>query len=157
MHDSEEAAQMNLEAVAADETDVQTPDADSTSKRRALRRMLIWTGASGFVTGLLGETSPTGFIFQIAAWFAFLALLVGWCEADSRQRDIPLWRYFIPMLVLFPGPALVMPIYFLRSRGGRGIVTTLLAALFLIGLLAVDVIGAVAGTLLSMLFGRPPL
>jgi hypothetical protein len=156
MNDSQDADSTNREVDIGNASQVAATDADSIAKRRALFRMLTWTGASGFVTGLLGEASPLGFIFQIAAWFAFLALLVGWCEADSQQQGVPLWRHFIPMLVVCPGPALLMPIYFLRSRGIAGLVTTLLAALFFLGLLVVDVIGAVAGTLLAMLFGRPP-
>jgi hypothetical protein len=156
MNDRQGAASTNLEVDTGNASLVGATDADSIAKRRALFRMLIWTGASGFVIGLLGETSPLGFVFQIAAWFAFLALLVGWCEADSQQQGVPLWRHFIPILVVCPGPALLMPIYFLRSRGITGLVTTLLAALFFLGLLVVDVIGAVVGMLFAMLFGRPP-
>lgn len=81
MNDNEETASTNPIGAISDGPPVGTVDPDSIARRRALGWMLIWTGASGFVTGLLGETSPIAFIFQIAVWFAFLALLVGWWRA----------------------------------------------------------------------------
>lgn len=125
------------------ETDL---EAEYRSPRRCLfgSVLLLWF-AIGAVNGLaVADTSGEGF------WFAFqtvnCVLLTLWCSTDGKSRGIHLfhaWELFV-----FFGWPVAIPIYFLWSRGLRGIGNVLLFYLLLGTLYAV---GAYAGYFLCWL------
>lgn len=62
-----------------------------------------------------------------------MAAMIRWTRWDAAERDFTLWRYFVPLLVICPGPIIVMPVYFVQSRGwSRGLLATFLGLAFLV-------------------------
>ena len=47
----------------------------------------------------------------------FLIAIIRWTYYDAAERDFELWRYFFALMVVFPGPLIMMPLYFILSRG----------------------------------------
>jgi hypothetical protein len=74
------------------------------------------------------------------------ACLTAWCEVDSRRRDARISRWF--GLGIFLLAIVFFPIYLVRSRGPRGLLLTLPAAL----VLALGIVLAVAAENLANLF-----
>jgi hypothetical protein len=143
----------DVESVASD-ADASTAQSladaeDRATKRRSLQQIPIWFLSAGFVTGFWGEGDLFDVLAQVVSTVAFYVLLHRWCGADARLHRRDLWRYFVLTLVICPGPLLVVPIHLVRTRGVRGLLFSLLALIYLVAAIAVQVIGILAGDLLS--------
>ena len=57
-------------------------------------------------------------------------LIVGWCDIDREERQLDRWRFFVPLMVLCPGPLVVLPAYLFVTRGVGGFVATAIAIAF---------------------------
>ena len=101
--------------------------------------------ALGPVSGFMGAIlSPE--IADLAFSLFGAACLTAWCEVDSRRRDARISRWF--GLGIFLLAIVFFPIYLVRSRGLRGLLLTLPAAL----VLALGIVLAVATENLANLF-----
>jgi hypothetical protein len=91
----------------------------TAAKRRILYWMLALAAASGLLLGWLGpDTDPdldgaTGILLNLL----FVILLVRWCEYDRMELAVSPWRFFTVMMIVCPGWPIIMPFYFLSTRG----------------------------------------
>lgn len=121
------------------------------AKRRQLLGMIITFAVSGFVSGWVDDLALSRFI-DLATGLVFAFLILRWCDNDHyerQQNQEPLWhgmpwRYFAFMMILCPGPLIMMPIYLLVTRGWRGFISIAWAGAFFALLVAVCAVAAVA-------------
>lgn len=98
-------------------------------KRNCLIFLLLWAIVAGFVFGAVSVEWETPIL--ILDMIVFLGVIVKWTYLDAEERDFTLWRYFVPLTVICPGPIFMMPVYFIRSRGwGRGLIACVLAFVY---------------------------
>ena len=106
-------------------------------KRKCLIFLLVWALISGSIFGIVDAEWETPLLFL--DMIVFLIAIIKWTYHDAEQHDFSLWRYFVPLMVLCPGPLLVMPVYFVRSRGwAGGMIATLLSFAFVALQFAID-------------------
>ncbi len=99
------------------------------SKRNCLVFLLAWAIVWGFVGGAASVNWGTAIVFLDAVMF--LIAIVRWTYLDAAEHDFQLWRHFVTLLVICPGPVVIMPVYFIRSRGWRaGLIACGLALAF---------------------------
>ena len=109
----------------------------SRKKRNCLVFLLVWAVVSGSVYAIVDIVweKPLLFLDMVV----FILAVLRWAHCDAAERRFTLWRYFTQLMVIFPGPLFVLPVYFVKSRGwSAGLTTTLLAAGFLILQIAID-------------------
>lgn len=120
---------------------------ERVSYRREKNRQLLWMlglfAVAGVLEGLVLSQPDLGMILNVAASLAFCILILNWCHYDRLELGRRRWRYFAPMMVLLPGPLVMVPLYLVVSRGARGLWSTFLAACFLALLFAVNLLGIV--------------
>ena len=106
-------------------------DQHATRKRWCLGFLLLWAVISGVISGLIAVEwqDPWVFVDVIVCTLA----IITWTYSDAALHNYRPWRFFIPMMIICPGPLIVMPIYFVRTRGwSKGIGATLLALGFMV-------------------------
>ncbi len=101
-------------------------------KRRQLVFVLIAMAISGFLSGFLAEDSGWSHMVDLATGLIVAILIVGWCEIDREERQLSRWRLFVPLMVLCPGPLIMIPTYFFVTRGLGGFAATAKASAFLV-------------------------
>ncbi len=115
-------------------------------KRRLLFVMLLVYAIAGAMIGALSEDLTQ--LITAAASIATIILTLRWCEYDRRERGLEPWRYFGVMMILCPGPVVLLPIYFLSTRGMRGFLSIGKTLVFLVVLGVVMVLAELAGSAL---------
>jgi len=140
-----------LESNDATGGDIAVPfqDALAAKKRRMLFGMVVLFAVNGFLTGVLGEDSALSAPLELVTAIAFAVMVVCWCEYDRIQRQAQRWRFFIVLMVVCPGPLVMIPVYLCVTRGVRGLISTAMAAAFFLLLIAVAMTGLLAGALLN--------
>lgn len=128
----------------------QIPDFASR-KRRKLIQLLVLMAVMGFLTGLLPEDSSINRVLDLAGGIVMAMLIVGWCDIDREERQLDRWRFFVLMMVLCPGPLVILPAYLFVTRGIGGFAATAKAIAFF-GLMIFA--GAVTFVIGSLLTGR---
>lgn len=101
-------------------------------KRRQLFFILVVMAVSGALHGLLVEDSGWSRVIEVASGLVVAFLTIGWCEIDRKEHQLSRWRFFIPLMAICPGPLIMMPIYFLVTRGLGGLVAIAKASAFLV-------------------------
>jgi hypothetical protein len=118
------------------------------AKRKVLLAMLLVFALSGFLLPLTGAEVVLRRGVDIATAIGTTVLILQWCAYDCRQRMLRRWPYFGLMLVLCPGPLILMPIYFFATRGWRGLISILKAlVLFTLAVVAMLAGFAVSATI----------
>lgn len=107
----------------------QFPDFASR-KRSKLIQLLLWMAITGFVTGIFPEDSSTNRVADLATGIGIAMLILGWCVIDREEHQLDRWRFFVPLMVLCPGPILVLPVYLFVTRGVGGFAATAMAIAF---------------------------
>jgi hypothetical protein len=125
------------------------PTSYRDAKIQTLIGMAVVYAVSGLFAGLLPEESPVQLIVDLATFVLFAVLLLKWCTLDRVERQIEAWPMFPVLLIICPGPLIIMPLYFCSTRGWAGLIATGKAALFLVLLFLVAVVGAVVGAMLT--------
>ena len=100
---------------------------------KAKRRRLIWMASLSVVSGVVQQLLVDGEMgrpLQLVSALATTVLIASWCHVDARQRDFTIGRGMFLTIVFLT--FLGVPIYLLRTRGVRGIVSILLAVLFVV-------------------------
>jgi hypothetical protein len=106
-------------------------------KRNCLILLLVWAVVSGFVFGAVPVDWESPVILLDA--IVFMIIVIQWTFLDAAEHGFKLWRYFVPLLVICPGPLVMMPVYFIRSRGWiSGLLACALAVAFCLLKLGVD-------------------
>jgi hypothetical protein len=109
----------------------------SRKKRNCLVFLLVWAVVSGSVYAIVDIEWEWPLLFLDMV--VFLLTVLHWAHCDAAERGFTLWRYFTPLMVIFPGPLVVLPVYFVKSRGwSAALKSTFLAAGFLILQFAID-------------------
>ena len=90
-------------------------DTHADRKRNRLIFLLVWAAVAGFVWG----AAPTEWDMplRVLDTIVFLIVIIQWTYIDAGEHEFPLWRYFVPMMVICPGPVVIIPVYFIKSRG----------------------------------------
>jgi hypothetical protein len=108
------------------------------AKRRILLAILLLFALSGFLAPLTHGDATLQKGCDLVTGIALAVLLLQWCEYDRREHAIKRWRYFGLMMIVCPGPVILMPIYFLATRGSRGLLSILKASVcFALAIVAV--------------------
>jgi hypothetical protein len=121
------------------------------AKRKIILAILLLFALSGFLVPLTAGDPVLLKGLDLVTAIALAAFLLRWCQYDRRERHIKRWPFFAAMMILCPGPLILMPIYFLATRGLRGLFSILMAA----ALFGLAIVATVAGIAVSAaLFGR---
>lgn len=106
-------------------------------KRNCLILLLVWAVVSGFVFGAVPVDWENPLVILDA--IVFVIVIIKWTFLDAAEHGFGLWRYFVPLMVICPGPLIVMPVYFIRSRGwAAGLIACGLAVTFCLLQFGVD-------------------
>jgi hypothetical protein len=125
------------------------------AKRRQLLGMIVTFAVSGFVSGIIVDDRVLSRLADVAAAIAFAFFVLRWCDYDHGERQerqerlwqgLP-WRYFTPLMLLCPGPPIMVPVYLLATRGLRGFISIAWALAFFALLVAVGIVAEVVGDL----------
>ncbi|MEX2118574.1 MAG: hypothetical protein WD847_03115 [Pirellulales bacterium] len=114
-------------------------------KRRLLWWMVVLFAAAGFLAGMVESDSLQLRGLNIVHAVAWAVLLLKWCAYDREEFDVERWRLFAFMMVICPGPLIMIPAHLFATRGWEGVVATLKAAAFLVLLLSMSFASAFAG------------
>ena len=87
-------------------------------KRNCLLFLLVWAVGIGVTYAMAPVSAETPITVLDMVVLVFGLIL--WTLFDAAEHNVRLWRHFGIMLVICPGPIIVMPIYFIRSRGWAG-------------------------------------
>ncbi len=121
MQPSSEDRDLELETLKAERI---APD-HQARKRGILGIMLGYAGFVGVLYGTaVADDQSLGFVLGMP----LLALMVGWCFEDARQRNDIIGRFLRLGLILCFAAA--FPIYAFKSRGLAGFATLIQALLF---------------------------
>lgn len=118
-------------------------------KRRQLVFLLVASGISGFLTGFVAEGSGEEHIINLADWLVSAVLILRWCDIDREERQLARWRFFVPMMVLCPGPLVMIPAYLLVTRGLGGFAAIAKAIAFAVLMVIVSMVAVVLALLIS--------
>jgi len=132
----------------------QEPAADqildfASRKRRRLFQLLALTAIMGFLTGILPEDSSINRVADLATGIGIAMLILGWCAIDHEEHQLDRWRFFVPLMVLCPGPFIVLPTYLFVTRGVGGFAATAKAIAFFGLMIVVGIAAGVLGLLLT--------
>ena len=78
--------------------------------------LLAWGGCTGGLYGALYDGWSSS-IVAIVYFVMHAALIIQWVYLDAADHEFRLTRYFIPLVIICPGLLVVMPVYFVKSRG----------------------------------------
>ena len=137
--------------VATDEIDESRQLASRQGKRRQLWGMVATFAISGVVSGILPENIPISRICDLVTGLVFVLFVLRWCDYDRWERRISPWRFFTLLMVFFPGPLFMLPIYLITTRGFQGFVATAEAAIFFAILIAVAMVAEIGIDVLCLL------
>ena len=111
-------------------------------KLKRLAYMLILFTALGFFGVLIEDRPVAARVFELAGSLCFVILVLSWCSIDREERGLTAWPFFALMMILCPGPLILMPIYFCATRGVRGLWSCLIAGAFMFTLFVAAGLGA---------------
>src|SRR5262245_18668935 len=74
---------------------------------------------------------------QLLEGVAIAALVASWCQVDARERGGTIGKLQFVAIILFA--LIALPVYLVRTRGVRGFLSILLALLFYVLLIGVQV------------------
>ena len=103
----------------------------------------------GVVMELLPENSTEAWALDVAGAIAFFVMAYLWCEWDRIERGRRRWPKFALLMIVCPGPLVMVPVYLCASRGLRGLWATAKAAALLAALLGLRWATASATAILS--------
>ena len=132
----------------------QEPAADqifdfTSRKRRKLFQLLALMAIMGLLTGILPDDSSINRVTDLANTIGIYLLIFGWCDIDREERHLDRWRYFVLLMVVCPGPLIVLPTYLFVTRGVGGFVATAIAIAFFGLMIFVGAVTLVMGLLLT--------
>jgi hypothetical protein len=117
-------------------------DSDVTGEdfKKPKRWRLIGLAAVSIIGGVLeqlfSETHADERAFAIGGMVLGLILLVSWCRLDAREQGYTISKPLLLAIILFAAIGLL--IYFIRTRGARGILSFGIAVLFTVVLIALE-------------------
>lgn len=118
-------------------------------KRRQLVFLLVASGISGLLSGFAAEDSAWDRIINLADWLISAVLILRWCDIDREERQLARWRNFVPMIVLCPGPLVMVPAYLLVTRGLGGFAAIAKAIAFAVLMVIVSMVAVVLALLIT--------
>lgn len=130
------AAPLTAEAILT-EAELQGTPSWRREKFRLLLGMVAVFAVAGFVSGFLPDEGSASRSVSLAMGLAFSLLIVRWCAYDRQERGLAPWPHFGLLMVICPGPLIMVPIYLLATRGAPGLISTAKAAVFFVFLIVV--------------------
>lgn len=107
-------------------------------KLRYLVLLPAWTLFIGFVIGAMPAESEN--VLSVLDAVVFVVLVSKWIYLDAEEHGVRMHRHFILMMIFCPGPLILIPIHFIRSRGWlQGSITTAKAILIFCLLMALEI------------------
>ena|SRR5579863_6175389 len=126
-----------LENEPVAEASEETPKEDFTkAKLWRLIGLLALSIAGSVCEQLFSETLADQRAFILGGMVIGLLLLVSWCRLDARERGYTIKKPLLLVIILFAFVG--VPIYFIRTRGVRGILNIFLALLLVLALMALE-------------------
>src|SRR5262245_36564982 len=113
------------------------------AKRRRLAWLLVLAAAAGIATQVVADA---GREIQVLEAIGIALLIASWCTIDARQRGGTIGRLQFLGIVFFT--IIGLPVYLLRTRGMHGIASILLALLFYLAMIGVQLTATVIAHLL---------
>ena len=95
--------------------------------------MLVLSIAAGVAEQLFAEDQRS---VMFAVGIAGLLLLGSWVRLDANERGYTLTKPLFLAIILMA--VLGLPVYFIRTRGTRGVVSILIASLFAFALMGIE-------------------
>lgn len=86
-------------------------------KRECLIMILVVAAIDGLATPFV--PSDLEVLWLVAVPIALNVCCIKWAWIDADQYQVTLPRYFVPLMVICPGPLILLPIHLIRSRGWR--------------------------------------
>jgi len=121
--------------------------------RRKQLHILLWMfvlfSVSGVTLGYLPVNSEMSRRLLGVSTVLLLMLIMWWYDYDQLALDRPRSSVYRLMLLLCPGPLVMLPIHFLVTRGARGLLSTVWAGCYLTILLFTGGIAWIIGYALS--------
>ena len=100
-------------------------------KRVRLVIFLVWGVVAGALAGV--ATEFWGSFIGLIDLVLSAVLIIQWAYLDADEHDFELTPYFVPLMIICPGMLIVMPIYFIKSRGClRGLLASIVCLVFLV-------------------------
>lgn len=118
-------------------------------KRRQLVLLLVAMAISGFLAGFISENSGWSTLADLVSGLAVAILILGWCDIDREERQLSRWPFFVALMILCPGPLIIVPTYLFVTRGVGGFAATAKAAAFLLLMIGVMIATSVMALLLT--------
>jgi hypothetical protein len=115
------------------------------AKRKVLLAILLLFVLDGFLAPLTEGDAALRGGRNIVTAIALAALLLQWCQYDRREHAIKRWPCFGVMMIICPGPLILMPVYFLATRGWRGLISIMKAS----GMFAMAIVATLVGFAVS--------
>ncbi len=113
-------------------------------KRQVLIWMTVLFAVSGAISGAVQDEQLIPLI-GMATGLLFALLIIAWCGHDRGELEIDAWPLFGPMMVICPGPIVLVPAYLFATRGFlHGLIGLLKAAMFMLLLITVSVLSTMA-------------
>jgi hypothetical protein len=123
-----------LAPVSLSQADSQPAEDFAKAKRRRLIWMLGLAVAGGIATEVFADAERE---LQLLEAVAIAALVASWCQVDARERGSRIGKLQFAFIILFA--VIALPVYFFRTRGLRGFFSILMALLFYVLLVGVQV------------------
>ena len=98
------------------------------AKRLCLLAMLALAAAVGVLEQLFSDDRGIDRLLTIACAVLGIILVVVWCQYDARERSYSIRRPLRLLIIFFA--VIGVPVYLLHTRGRRGLIAVLIAALF---------------------------
>jgi len=117
------------------------------AKRLRLIGLLVLSTVFGAIEQLQEINDFDGTFFIIAGTIGVVMLVVSWCLLDARERGYTIPKLLLVLIVLFG--AIGLPLYLIRTRGVRGLWSSLLALLFLGLMVIFDLIGSMTISIIN--------
>lgn len=76
------------------------------------------------------DASPLKALAYWIGVFVFNYLAFRWCRLDAAQHSVRLWPRFALLLIAFPGPIVMMPMYFIFIRRKQQLISLVYFLLF---------------------------
>ena len=109
--------------------------------------LLLLSTFFGVVQQLQEINDFDGTFLIFVATIGTIVLVVSWCFLDARELGYRIPKLLLVLIVLCG--AIGLPLYLIRTRGVRGLWSSLLASLFLGLMVIFDLIGAMAVSIIN--------
>lgn len=127
-------------------------------KTKCLLFMLAWAIPFGITIPVVPRLAPehpgVHTMVHMICWLILFIAGSQWMAYDAADRRFKLWKYFKLLMVICPGPLIMVPLYFLKTRSFLlAARDSLISAAFVFSVLFVTVVSGAATTFVLLMLG----